>query len=103
MARILVTGARNEPGRTLALGLASTHRLRLVDDQPLGHLPIDVETLAGDIREPSFCEDVVQGVDVIVHLAPFSPKEDQRDDEIIDRATRGTYNLLLAAQRAEIG
>ncbi|HLH72025.1 MAG TPA: NAD-dependent epimerase/dehydratase family protein [Chloroflexota bacterium] len=102
MARILVTGARNEPGRTLALGLASTHRLRLVDDQPLGHLPIDVETLAGDIREPSFCEDVVQGVDVIVHLAPFSPKEDQRDDEIIDRATRGTYNLLLAAQRAGV-
>lgn len=62
------------------------------------------EVVAGDIRDPHFVRDLVEGNDIVLHLAalvsiPFSY---QSAASFIDTNVTGTLNLLLAARDLDI-
>ena len=92
--RVLITNAATSLGQALAAGLGDAYQLRLTDPAPgvgiqsdLGHGP---ETDA-----------LVKAIDVVVHLA-YAPRIGDGQTTWLDRNTRGTYNLLLAAGAAGV-
>ncbi len=92
--RLLITNAATSLGQALAAGLGDAHQVRLTDPEPrlgiqcdLGHGP-ETDALVKDIA-------------VVVHLA-YTPRAGDGEITWLDRNTRGTYNLLLAAAAAEV-
>ncbi|MDE2703652.1 MAG: NAD-dependent epimerase/dehydratase family protein [Gemmatimonadota bacterium] len=92
--RVLITNAATSLGQALAAGLGDAHQVRLTDPEPrfgiqcnLGHGP---ETDA-----------LVKDIDIIIHLA-YAARAGDGEITWLDRNTRGTYNLLLAAAAAEV-
>jgi len=60
----------------------------------------DIEIVSGDVRDPAFCRDIVDGVDTVFHLAaliaiPFSYAA---PDSYVDTNIRGTLNICQAAR-----
>lgn len=60
----------------------------------------NLEVITGDIRDPQFCKDLVQGVDLIFHLAaliaiPYSYIAPQ---SYIETNVKGTLNICQAAK-----
>ncbi len=96
---ILITSAGSELARNVAGALAEAHTLRLTELHP-------VENIVGDFLQSELGHDettneLVRGIDTIIHIAEVSPEclaeADQPDNYAIDYQTRCTYNLLMAA------
>ncbi|MYF93629.1 MAG: NAD-dependent epimerase/dehydratase family protein [Gemmatimonadetes bacterium] len=92
--RVLITNAATSLGQALADSLGDAHQVRLTDFEPRFGIQ-------SDLGHDSETDALVKDIDIIVHLA-YAPRDG--DDEItwLDRNTRGTYNLLLAAAAAEV-
>jgi nucleoside-diphosphate-sugar epimerase len=94
--RVLITGSNGRIGAALARALASAHEVRTLDLEraPTGRSP----DVVGDPRERDLAKQAVADCDAVVHLAglarPTAPPED-----VLDAATRGTYNLLTTGNR----
>jgi nucleoside-diphosphate-sugar epimerase len=81
--RVLVTGSHTRLGAALTRALAASH---------------DVRPLLADPRDRGIAEANGTHTDAIVHLIPAAGDGSPEDAlEAIDRATRGTYNLLTTA------
>jgi nucleoside-diphosphate-sugar epimerase len=66
-------------------------------------LPSGVETRTGPLRDPAFVADALDGVDLVLHLAPLlSPSAPDDADTVLDEAGRGTYVLLDQALSAGV-
>ena len=72
----------------------------------LDHSPIrdEVEILSGDIRDPSQCREMVEGIDVVFHLAALIgiPYSYQAPHSYVDTNIKGTLNLLEASRKIGI-
>lgn len=92
--RVLITNAATSLGQALADSLSDAHQVRLTDFEPRSGIQCD---LGHDAETDALVKDI----DIVIHLA-YAPRDG--DDEItwLDRNTRGTYNLLLAAAAAEV-
>jgi NAD dependent epimerase/dehydratase len=64
----------------------------------------DLEILSGDIRDPKFVADAVEGCDVVFHLAALIaiPYSYQAPGSYVDTNISGTLNVLVAAQSKSI-
>lgn len=60
----------------------------------------DIEVLTGDIRDPHYCKNITQGVDVVFHLAALIaiPYSYVAPDSYVDTNVRGTLNICQAAR-----
>ncbi|WP_298328390.1 NAD(P)-dependent oxidoreductase [Haloactinopolyspora sp.] len=97
--KVLVTGASGRVAEMLRAGLDGVH-IRAVDR---GDLPADAghETAVGDLANRPFAEEVVDGVDVVVHLAanpaPYASWDDLRAPNV-----EALVNIVDAANRAGV-
>jgi NAD dependent epimerase/dehydratase len=59
-----------------------------------------VEVLTGDIRDPHYCKDITQNVDIIFHLAALIaiPYSYVAPDSYVDTNIKGTLNICQAAK-----
>ncbi|MCX6019338.1 MAG: NAD(P)-dependent oxidoreductase [Chloroflexi bacterium] len=85
---LLITGADSTLGRALTATLAGTIQVRAIS------------AYDGDLRDPQFVEQVLQGINSVVHLAPFVTRMPNVLDSF-DLAARGTHHL--AALSAKLG
>ncbi len=99
--RVLITGGDGRLARAATAALAPAHTLRVADRRFTAPLPAGVEGCEGDPRDEAFAAAIVEGVDAALHLAPLDTGGDDLD--LLDRATRGTYQLAGAAARAGVG
>lgn len=59
-----------------------------------------IEVVAGDVRDPHFCRSLLEGADVVFHLAALIaiPYSYQAPDSYIDTNVKGTLNICQAAR-----
>lgn len=87
------------------------HQVRTLDNLFRGSrdnyqgLEKEIETIEGDIREPSVSERAVQGMDVVYHLAFINGTEYfyTKPDLVLDVGVRGTMNIIDACKKKGIG
>ena len=60
-----------------------------------------IEVLAGDIRDPQYCEHITQDVDIIFHLASLIaiPYSYVAPSSYVDTNIKGTLNICQAAKK----
>ncbi len=108
--RILVTGADGFIGSHLVEMLvsrgANVRALSLYNSfndwgwlESIGCLD-QLEVVCGDVRDPNFCRDTVQGIDVVFHLAALIaiPYSYVAPDSYVATNITGTLNMLQAAR-----
>jgi NAD dependent epimerase/dehydratase len=63
-----------------------------------------IKVVAGDIRDPAFCRQLVAGHDVVFHLAALIaiPYSYQAPDSYVDVNVRGTLNMCQAAREHKV-
>ncbi len=104
---VLVTGAGSHLGKQITAELAPHHKLRLWGT---GEEPCDLgdqsEWLTGDLRDAGTAWQAVRGMEAIVHTGeppPELPDGDlEREQELLDLATRGTHVLFTAGVEAGV-
>ncbi len=99
--KLLITGGDGRLAHAIANALSPEIAIRLVDFAFTAPLPTGVESLAGDICQPEFAKQAVEGCDTLLHLAPITlPNQDELTQ--LEIATRGTYVLFKEATDAGI-
>lgn len=103
MTKILVTGGCGFIGSNLVpILLAHGYDVRVLDNLSVGSPAalqgLDIELVAGDIRDERAVTDALQGMDGVVHLAAHTSVIDSQKEPLLDFEinARGTLNLLLA-------
>lgn len=110
MNAILVTGGAGFIGASLVpMLLQQGYRVRVLDNLSVGSAAalagLDVELVAGDIRDRATVDAALAGMDGVVHLAAHTAVIDSIHDPLHDYAVNvgGTLNLLLACRDQGIG
>src|SRR5437763_15395673 len=87
---VAITGGRGLLGAALARALADAYSIRVAPQ--------------GDLCDPTFADRVVAGCQALIHLAPLYPDlpASAGVQQVLDRATRGTYLLRQAATAAGV-
>lgn len=93
--RVLVTNGSTPLSRIVAGALAGEHDVRLTGRSPIGNAPDGVEVVDSDLGHDDATNDLVRGMDAIVHSGEPDPEASVSDR--LDSAMRCTYNLLTAA------
>jgi uronate dehydrogenase len=94
---ILITSGGGRLAQALAAGLKETWSIRLTERAPIRSEHEFVQCALG---HDSATDEVVRGVEAIVHVAEPLPEE--TPEQQIDFLTRCTYNLLWAAAEAKV-
>lgn len=105
--RVLVTGASGRIGRRLLeILVANGVEPRALYRNPSQQRMTGLRVYQGDLLQPGSLEAVLDGVDVVFHLASYGPaKDDPRpEDHPLHRTVtvEGTRNLLAAAQSSGV-
>ncbi len=98
--RLLITGANSLLARAFIAAQPVSTSIRAIDtnfDTPTERVTFTTD----DLRDPAVAAAAVADVDAIIHLAPLYTRLDTAQ-ETLDYATRGTYQLTLAAAKAEV-
>ena len=95
---VLITGGAGELAQELALHLSKDHQIRLTD---IIDVQTDFEFVKSDLGHDEKTNELVRGMDAIIHLAELPPglsdEPLESDRMTIDFLTRCTYNLMWAA------
>jgi nucleoside-diphosphate-sugar epimerase len=111
MARFLVTGGAGFIGSHLVESLLQQETsVRILDNLSTGklaHLSTvlnNVEFQQGDVRNPADCQEAMQGIDTVIHLAALHevPRSVENPMEAHDVNITGTLNVLWAARMAGV-
>ena len=64
----------------------------------------NLEVVSGDVRDPNYCRDVCQGIDIVCHLAALIaiPYSYTAPDSYINTNVKGTLNICQAARDAGV-
>jgi uronate dehydrogenase len=93
--RVLVTNGATRLSRTVASALSGEHDVRLTARVQLEDAPSGLEVVHSDLGHEEATNDLVRGMDAIVHSGEPDPSASVSDQ--LDAAMRCTYNLLTAA------
>lgn len=95
---VLITSAASELTSRLATAASDSHTIRLTELHPVD---TNFEFILSDLGHDESTNELVKGIDTIVHIAEIPPdilaKSDQPENLELDYQTRCAYNLLIAA------
>ncbi len=95
---VLITSAGSELARKIAAATVESHTIRLTELEPID---TDFEFVQSVLGHDESTNELVKGIDTIVHIAETPPqlkaKAEEPENYEIDYQTRCTYNLLMAA------
>lgn len=97
---VLLTGASGHVGEAILDGLADVYDWRLLDREHPG-TDAPGEVFVGDITDPDFVAEAVDGVDAIIHLAG-DPRRDAHWESVLENNIHGTYVVFDQASEAGV-
>ena len=105
MSNILISGGCGFIGSNIAEKICKKHNVRIADNLSTGSLSnisgfMDkVDVRIGDLKRFSFCEEVVDDIDIVLHLAalPSVPRSIDNPRACNENNVSATVNLLKAA------
>lgn len=101
MPTLLITGAAGIVGTAVRPFLRQRYNLRLLDRKPIEGLAEGETALVGDLTDPFYVQQAVEGVDGILHLACAHGTDIQFQDTV-EPNYHATLYLLEAAQRFNV-
>jgi nucleoside-diphosphate-sugar epimerase len=101
---LLITGGNGELARRIAQALSPDMSVRLFDRHFTEPVPSGIEQATGDPCDPDAVSRAMQGINVVLHVAPYIYGRDKKSNAItaLDDATRGTFVLANAARMAGV-
>lgn len=111
MRSYLVTGGAGFIGSQVAEALVKRgDRVKVMDNfftgkrENLASIEGGIELIEGDVRDATLCQEVLEGVDAVVHLAALHEvaRSVECPMETHEVNVSGTLNLLLGAHRAGV-
>ena len=90
--RVLITSAASQLSEGIARSLSNRHEVSLTD---IGPVSSDLKFVRSDLDHTSATNELVHGVNAIVHSGEIDPEASPSDQ--LDYQMRCTYNLLWAA------
>ena len=96
--RVLITGAAGRIGKTLVSGLWDRYELRLMYHRTVPEPQERDDVFVAPITDLGKLEQIVSGVDAIVHMAG-NPNVDASWEDVLEANIEGTYCLYEAAHR----
>ena len=103
---ILITGASSPLGQQIITELVSNHQLRLLDSTMPEIKHENLEFIQGSMIDPNIADKAMRNIDALIHTGepPQNLPQDplQREQILLDLATRGTHVLLKAAVEAGV-
>lgn len=101
MQRLLITGGAGKVAALLRPRIARPDRtVRLLDIVPPSEIADDEEFVQGSLTDRALLDEVLKGIDAIIHLGGQSRESDARD--VLESNMFGTYQLFEAAREAGI-
>lgn len=101
--RIAITGASGFIGTVLIPLLSQEHTLRLLTRKPLPeNIPAGIEFVYGNLLDNDNLQELVEGADVVIHLAAMISVDDHPDEMVFQVNTSGTRMLAAAALQAGV-
>jgi uronate dehydrogenase len=101
MVAVLVTGAAGRVASALRdLDVFAGYAVRLVDLVPIRDPKPGEVAVESDLSDPLQLQALMEGVDVVVHLAGIADEADF--DSILEHNIRTTYNVFEAARNAGV-
>ena len=97
MTAVLITGAAGMIATELRKRLSSRFSLRLTDIQPVSPLSGREHFVAADLADASSLENVMNGMDAVVHLGGVAVEDSW--EQIMPANVAGAYNVFEAARR----
>lgn len=99
--QLLITGGDSALARVAIEQLRAAFQLRVVDTRFTAAFPDGLEQRTGDLRDEAFVNEIVSGVEAVVHFAPLSLTL-ASDLENLDHVLLGSYRLVHAAQKQRV-
>ena len=99
--KVLITGAAGRIGRVLHQGLKGRYDLRLLYHRTVLPASEGEEVFLASIADLGKMEEVVDGVDAIVHMAG-DPSLGASWESVLEKNIKGTYHLYEAARRKKV-
>ena len=104
--KILITGAASPLAREIIAALDTNYEVRLLDDCAPIQNQKDADWVQGSLTDAKVIWQAVRNIDVLIHTGeppPTIPTDPaQREQTLLDLATRGTHVLFKAAMEAGI-
>lgn len=95
--KLLVTGGAGDIGTTVVTEIREQHDVTILDRRASTHHP-DLPFIKIDLENASETASVVQGFDVVVHLAAIPDPFSDPDDVVFRLNCLSTFNLLEAVR-----
>ena len=103
--RILIIGAASRLGRAIVAELGTDHQLRLLDSTPVSPGE-NADFIQADLVDSEAVWQAVRGMDAVIHTGEppveLPTDELEREQCLLDYATRGTHVLFSAAIEAGV-
>ncbi len=101
---VLITGGDSALARMLAAALVPDQPVRLFDQAFSASAPAGAAHVTGDLRTPAEVEAALDGVDAVLHLAPYLVGRERTQDAVtaLDESARGSFVLFNAARAAGV-
>ena len=100
--RILVTGAKGFLGKAVSEHfLKNGHEVVRVDKRE-NKLESNNDVIMGDLRDLDFCDKIMTGVNVVIHLAATPSPTDSRHYDAFANNVDSTFAIFSAAAQAKV-
>lgn len=100
--KILVTGASGFLGISVATNLLNKGHEVVAVDLHLPEVQNQIDVITGDLRDLNFCDSIMEGINVVIHLGAIPSPTDKRQYKVFANNVDSSFAVFSAAAEAKV-